>query len=129
MKLFAADALTPAGWTRDVLIDIDAAGTITSVGTQEPAGDAERARGPLVPGMPNLHSHAFQRAIAGRTGRPSAEGDSLFQIARLLQTKGQQEQALNYYQQSAKRKHSIRDSEGEFAALRRSATDSAREGS
>ena len=35
----------------------------------EQAAYAERAEGPLVPGMPNLHSHAFQRAIAGRTGR------------------------------------------------------------
>jgi formimidoylglutamate deiminase len=28
--------------------------------------------------MPNLHSHAFQRAIAGRTGRAGAEGDSFW---------------------------------------------------
>jgi len=31
-----------------------------------------------VPGMPNLHSHAFQRALAGRTGRCSADGDSFW---------------------------------------------------
>ena len=34
--------------------------------------------GPLVPGVPNLHSHAFQRAIAGRTGRASVDGDSFW---------------------------------------------------
>ena len=28
--------------------------------------------------MPNLHSHAFQRAIAGRTGRASPERDDTF---------------------------------------------------
>ena len=28
--------------------------------------------------MPNLHSHAFQRAIAGRTGRAGANGDSFW---------------------------------------------------
>ena len=32
-----------------------------------------------MPGMPNLHSHAFQRALAGRTGRGrSADGDSFW---------------------------------------------------
>ena len=78
MKLFAADALTPRGWMRDVVIDVAADGMIASV---EPNGErdgAERVAGPLIPGMPNLHSHAFQRAIAGRTGRASADGDSFW---------------------------------------------------
>ena len=35
-------------------------------------GGAECAVGPVVPAMPNLHSHAFQRALAGRTGRAGA---------------------------------------------------------
>ena len=39
---------------------------------------AEAVAGPLVPGMPNLHSHAFQRAIAGRTGSAGANGDSFW---------------------------------------------------
>ncbi len=78
MKLHAADALLPAGWQRDVLIDIDTAGMIRGIESNaEPAG-AERAAGPVIPGMPNLHSHAFQRAIAGRTGRASGDGDSFW---------------------------------------------------
>jgi len=78
MRLFAADALTPRGWQRDVVIDIDLDGTIERVEAGgEPEG-AERVPGPLVPGMPNLHSHAFQRAIAGRTGCASADGDSFW---------------------------------------------------
>ena len=39
---------------------------------------AERVAGPLLPGMPNLHSHAFQRALAGRTGHANADGDSFW---------------------------------------------------
>ena len=78
MRLFAADALTPRGWQRDVVIDIALDGTIERVKAGgEPEG-AERVPGPLVPGTPNLHSHAFQRAIAGRTGRASADGDSFW---------------------------------------------------
>ena len=66
--LFAADALLPGGWTRNVRLTWDAAGDITQVqhGAQPLAG-CPVAKGPLIPGMPNLHSHAFQRAIAGLT--------------------------------------------------------------
>jgi formimidoylglutamate deiminase len=73
MRLFAADALLPEGWARDVTVDVGADGTIAQVETGPAAAPTERAAGPLVPGMPNLHSHAFQRALAGRTGRASAE--------------------------------------------------------
>ncbi|MFX5972618.1 hypothetical protein ABTE98_19870, partial [Acinetobacter baumannii] len=37
-------------------------------GVTAPA-DARRAGGPVVPGVPNLHSHAFQRAMAGLAER------------------------------------------------------------
>ena len=38
--------------------------------------------GPVVPAMPNVHSHAFQRAIAGRTGRKSRRtGRQLLDVA------------------------------------------------
>ena len=53
-------------------------GTIEKVVADAQPDGAERAAGPLLPGMPNLHSHAFQRAIAGRTGRASADGDSFW---------------------------------------------------
>jgi formimidoylglutamate deiminase len=64
--LHAPHALLPDGWAADVLIESDAAGLITRVtsGTAAPAG-AEICQGPVLPGMPNLHSHAFQRAMAG----------------------------------------------------------------
>jgi formimidoylglutamate deiminase len=63
--VLAPTALLPEGWVEQVRIEIDAAGTIVSV---QPAGSAHAARrlaGPVLPGMPNLHSHAFQRAMAG----------------------------------------------------------------
>jgi formimidoylglutamate deiminase len=78
MRLFAADALTPRGWLHDVAIDIDATGMIVRAEESARRDGAEIVAGPLVPGMPNLHSHAFQRAIAGRTGRASRNGDSFW---------------------------------------------------
>ena len=78
VRLFAADALTPDGWKRDVAIEVAADGTIGAVTAGADGCDAERVSGPLLPGMPNLHSHAFQRAIAGRTGRAGADGDSFW---------------------------------------------------
>ncbi|WP_428851924.1 formimidoylglutamate deiminase [Imbroritus primus] len=67
-ELFASDALLPDGWARDVLLRWDAAGTLCSIEADAQADAAvPRAPGPLLPGMPNLHSHAFQRAFAGLT--------------------------------------------------------------
>jgi formiminoglutamate deiminase len=55
----------PDGWRNDVVVGIDH-GAIMSI--EEPGhGPAERIAGVVVPGLPNLHSHAFQRAMAGLT--------------------------------------------------------------
>jgi formimidoylglutamate deiminase len=74
-QFFATAALLPAGWARDVLIEADAAGDILSVTPGAAPGAAERLSGAVIPGVPNLHSHAFQRAMAGhaeRRGPPEA---------------------------------------------------------
>src|SRR5260221_3448772 len=63
--LFACDALLPSGWARDVLVEWDGAGIVSSVVAGAAPGLAARAAGPLLPGIANVHSHAFQRAIAG----------------------------------------------------------------
>ena len=63
-KYFAADALLPPGWARDVVLGIDG-GEIVAVQADGAAAGAERLRGPVLPGMANLHSHAFQRGMAG----------------------------------------------------------------
>lgn len=66
-QLFATDALLPTGWARNVLITWDGAGRITAVTPNAQPASAAVAPGPVLPGMPNLHSHAFQRAFAGLT--------------------------------------------------------------
>lgn len=62
---FADHALLPDGWATRVRIEVDAGGSIAAVLANAEAEGAERLAGPLLPGMPNLHSHAFQRAMAG----------------------------------------------------------------
>ncbi len=76
-KLHLETALMPDGWRQDVVVGIDH-GVITSV--EEPGdGTAERVSGIALPGLPNLHSHAFQRAMAGLTERRRGnEADSFW---------------------------------------------------
>ncbi|MBV9647929.1 MAG: formimidoylglutamate deiminase [Candidatus Eremiobacteraeota bacterium] len=62
---FAAHALLPGGWARDVLIETNAGGDIERLAEGAKADGAVRLWGPVLPGMPNVHSHAFQRALAG----------------------------------------------------------------
>ncbi len=62
---FAERALLPAGWANNVRFEISAEGYLTSVQANADRQGAELISGPVVPGMPNLHSHAFQRAMAG----------------------------------------------------------------
>jgi formimidoylglutamate deiminase len=64
-SLFAADALLPSGWARDVVVEWNPAGVITKVEAGHSAKGHAQAAGALLPGIPNVHSHAFQRAMAG----------------------------------------------------------------
>ncbi|MDR2299789.1 MAG: formimidoylglutamate deiminase [Comamonas sp.] len=90
--LFAADALLPAGWARNVLLSWDENGRLTEVltdvdlqsGEAGEAEDAIRAAGPLIPGMPNLHSHAFQRAFGGLTEFRGQAQDSFWSWRNLM---------------------------------------------
>ena len=64
-QLYCPTALLPTGWEPNVTLTWDDDGTITSVQTDEkPTAAATRAGGPVLPGVPNVHSHAFQRGMA-----------------------------------------------------------------
>lgn len=83
--LFAENALLPTGWAKDALLQWNAAGQLTQVQTnaQAPQGTAQ-AKGPVIPGMPNLHSHAFQRAFAGLTEYRAEAQDSFWSWRTLM---------------------------------------------
>jgi formimidoylglutamate deiminase len=62
--LFFDMALLPDGWARSVRVSVGG-GEITAVVADASSAGADRRAGIAVPGMPNLHSHAFQRGMAG----------------------------------------------------------------
>jgi formimidoylglutamate deiminase len=75
--LFFEQALLSQGWARDVRIAIDA-GRVLSVETaaSPQAGDERHSIG--LPGISNLHSHAFQRGMAGLTEFRGDTADSFW---------------------------------------------------
>ena len=76
--LFARHALLPQGWQRDVLLEWDSQGDLTQVapGARPPLNVARAEY--VLPGMVNLHSHAFQRALGGLTETGSDGPDSFW---------------------------------------------------
>ncbi len=80
--LWAEQALTAGGWQDRVRIEIGADGRIAAVEPQsEPAG---LRVGVLLPAPANLHSHAFQRAMAGLTERRGPDPRDSFWTWRAL---------------------------------------------
>ncbi|MCA8971601.1 MAG: formimidoylglutamate deiminase, partial [Planctomycetes bacterium] len=74
---------TPAGWISPGVLEIDGTGLITDVRTLRM--DARNAcvevrPGFALPALPNVHSHAFQRAMAGHAEHrsPGHAGDSFW---------------------------------------------------
>lgn len=74
-RFLARQAWVDRAWARDVLLVAGADGLWQEVRPDcsgEQAADAEVLAGPVLPGLVNAHSHAFQRAIAGLTERAAA---------------------------------------------------------
>lgn len=80
--IWAETALLPTGWASDVCIDIDAEGRISTVQTGVPARSTRVAM--LLPAPVNVHSHAFQRAMAGLTERRGPDPSDSFWTWRQL---------------------------------------------
>jgi len=79
-RFFASQAWVAGGWARDVLLSVGADGRWSEVRPDCPAAahmGMQVLPGPVLPGLVNAHSHAFQRAIAGLTER-SADGEDDF---------------------------------------------------
>ena len=76
MPVYAFDRVsTPDGWLAPGRIEVGADGRIARV---EAGDEGERIGGIALSGMPNLHSHAFQRAMAGLTERAGPGADSFW---------------------------------------------------
>lgn len=62
---FAPRAQLADGWHSHVTLEVSDAGFITRVTPESAPGAAIPLAGAVIPAMTNLHSHAFQRAMAG----------------------------------------------------------------
>ena len=80
MTTYQADALLAGtGWIRDATITVSDHGLIAAIEAgSASAASARRLRGAVVPGMPNAHSHAFQRAMAGDSEFRTAAHESFW---------------------------------------------------
>ncbi|MFN4201530.1 MAG: formimidoylglutamate deiminase [Tabrizicola sp.] len=83
MILHAASALLPDGWARDVRIRMEG-GRIVEVKAGVPGSGSGQRQGVLLPAPVNLHSHTFQRAMAGLTEGRTAGQDSFWTWRALM---------------------------------------------
>lgn len=74
---FFASALLPDGWRRNVRVQVSS-GVIDRVSVDAVGEPQDRREGLVVPGLPDVHSHAFQRAIAGLAERLGPQGTDDF---------------------------------------------------
>ena len=78
--IHARSALMPDGWARDVTVTVQE-GRIAQIGGGTPMQEVDI----LLPAPTNLHSHAFQRAMAGLTERRGGDrGDSFWTWRQLM---------------------------------------------
>jgi formimidoylglutamate deiminase len=91
-RYFLQSAFLSQGWARDVVVTVSDEGFITSIDAA-PANGGTAATGVeridgidgiVVPGMPNAHSHAFQRAMAGNTEYRLSARDSFWTWRRAM---------------------------------------------
>ena len=81
--LCAGAALLPGGWASDVRIEWRD-GRIARIEAGALARGGEERVGVLLPGMPDLHSHAFQRGMAGLTEYRGPAADNFWSWRSLM---------------------------------------------
>ncbi len=82
--VYARRALLPDGWAQGVRVLFDESGIISAIGTGREAHDDDIVTDVLLPAPGNLHSHAFQRAMAGLTEHRSSGQDDFWSWRTLM---------------------------------------------
>ena len=82
-SLWFESLLLPEGWARQVRVTA-ADGRIERVDTGAAPAAGEERHQMAVPGMPNVHSHGFQRGLAGLTERRGPGADSFWSWRELM---------------------------------------------
>jgi formimidoylglutamate deiminase len=75
--LWFQSALTSDGWVREARITIEN-GLIVRIETGVPARQDDERHGVAIPGLCNVHSHGFQRGMAGLAEIRGPEGDNFW---------------------------------------------------
>lgn len=75
--LFFRHLLLPDGWARQVRVTLED-GRVANIEKGVEVSPGDETHGCGLPGMPNLHSHAFQRGMAGLAERRGPTGDSFW---------------------------------------------------
>ena len=83
MRLWFATALLPGGWADGVRISA-VNGRIESVESGVEPGTEDERHAIGVPGLGNLHSHSFQRGLAGLTERRGPTDDTFWSWRELM---------------------------------------------
>jgi formiminoglutamate deiminase len=81
--IHCARALLPEGWARDVRLGI-AAGRFAAVERGVAARPGDERVAVAIPGMPNVHSHGFQRGMAGLTEYRGPAADNFWSWRELM---------------------------------------------
>jgi formimidoylglutamate deiminase len=81
--LFFDEALLTQGWAREVRIAVEA-GRIMSIASGSAAEPGDERHGIGLPGIANLHSHAFQRGMAGLAEIRGTFADSFWTWRELM---------------------------------------------
>ncbi|MGA0562286.1 formimidoylglutamate deiminase [Ancylobacter sp. VNQ12] len=76
-RLWFETAYLADGWARHVTLDVTD-GRITAITPDTDSSDIAERHAIALPGLPNLHSHAFQRAFAGNTEVRGPSSDSFW---------------------------------------------------
>ncbi len=82
-RIWAASALLNNGWADSVEIDIDSMGNIVAISADTPYVSGERVQ-LLIAAIPNVHSHAHQRAMAGLGERAGDSADSFWTWRKVM---------------------------------------------
>ena len=82
-QLHFREALLSAGWSRDMRLSIEG-GQIINVQAGAQPNDTDERHAIGLPGLPNLHSHGFQRGMAGLTEIRGSTSDNFWTWRNLM---------------------------------------------
>ena len=84
ISYFDKTALLPDGWAENVSISVDDDGWIINIDNNQDGKGSIQLEGHVITAMPNIHSHSFQRAMAGLAEYTNGNKDSFWNWRELM---------------------------------------------